>query len=188
MPVPYKHASLQHKSMPRWTTRRILRFFLTIAAPNIFIITLGIIFSAPFGIPGQSELQVGLILGTVWFWALYYPFAMPVFLLFITGLILELFVATPPGLLLLWMLVVYGVAHTTRFRFSQGGFFRYWALYSSILLPGAILGWLFMSIRAVDFLPFSAIFFQWILGIGVYPLLHVIFVRGRRFFNYPTRL
>lgn len=181
MPLQYDHAPLQKRMLSQWSVRGALRSLWHVMLPCLFIVILAVVLAAPLHIPGQSELQAGLILGTVWFWALYHPAAMPIGLLFVSGFCVELFVATPPGLLLLWMLVVYGTAHTVRFHFAKSGFFRYWGLYASTVLVGVLVEWFLLSLHAMTLLPPFGILFQWILSIGVYPLLHVAFAWGRRF-------
>ncbi len=185
MSTHYDRASLRQNNLPQRTMRQTLRALWKTVLPSLFMVVLSIVFAAPFRILGQGELQTGLVLGTVWFWSLYRPASMPIWLLLISGLIIELFVSTPPGLLLLWMLVVYGVAHMVRFHFAEGGFFRYWGLYSLTVLVGAVLEWCLLSVRAMMILSPSALFFQWSLSVGVYPLLHVVFVLGRHF-SHPS--
>lgn len=186
MTVHYDRAPLRQKNVLQWSVRQLVRALWKMMLPSLFIVVLSILLAAPFRFPGQSELQTGLILGTVWFWTLYRPASMPIALLFISGVIVELFVATPPGLLLLWMLVVYGVAHTIRFHFAQSGFFRYWGIYAVTVLIGVFLEWCLLSVRAMTVLSPLAIVFQWILSIGVYPLLHVAFAWGRRFSHFSS--
>ncbi|MXV44027.1 hypothetical protein GS501_03030 [Saccharibacter sp. 17.LH.SD] len=175
--------SQQQQILLRWAPQRIMKAVWKKIVPGLFIICWGIVLSAPFGIPGQIELQSGIILGTVWFWVLYRPQVMSLPLLFLSGLIVELFVVTPPGFLLLWMLVVYGVAQGVRFRLAQGGFFRSWGVYALTVLGGVFLEWCLMSIQAVAIISPFAMVFQWVLTIGVYPLLHAGFAWGRRIFD-----
>ncbi|QHI95284.1 hypothetical protein GT348_02445 [Aristophania vespae] len=159
------------------------RFFRNRTVPSLVIIFTAIFFSAPFALPGQSEIQTAIILGTVWFWCLYAPLSLPLLFLFFSGLIAELFRSGPPGILLLWMLATYGVAHGWRFKLAQGRFLASWGAFSLTMIGGVILEWMLMSLRAGTLLSPLVALFQFALTVGIYPCLYVIFIWERRIFN-----
>ncbi|MDF7674344.1 hypothetical protein PT277_02975 [Acetobacteraceae bacterium ESL0709] len=156
--------------------------------PSLIIIATAIFFSAPFAFPGQSELQTALILGEVWFWTLYEPMALPLLALFLCGLVVEVFRAGPPGVLLLWMLVTAGIANGARYRLSQGGFLRSWGAFSVTMMGGVALEWGFMCLRSGAFLSPLVALFQLSLTVGLYPCLYVFFLGMLRLLNHNKTL
>ncbi|MFT9094438.1 MAG: hypothetical protein ABF459_04825 [Gluconobacter cerinus] len=91
--TPHLHSAVE----PKQTLRRRLDMFVRAAMPSLFIILVAVLLSAPFGIPGQAELQFGIAMCTVWFWAFSRPRSMPALAVFVCGLVLEQFRFGPPG-------------------------------------------------------------------------------------------
>lgn len=154
--------------------------------PCLFIVGLAILFAAPFGLPGQTELANGLILGTVWYWSLHRPDSMKAIGVFLSGLIAELFQGGPPGVLLLWMLIAYGVAHAARALFAQGGFLVAWTAFAFVIFGETAMTWGLVSARCLTILPIGPALFEFCLGAGIYPLLTVFYTGLRRHFEAPS--
>lgn len=178
MALGFGQTGLDHEALVVEQKRKLMIRVRRKLFPCISMALLAIILSAPYGVLGQQELQTALVLGTVWFWSLYRPDFMPVLGLFCSGLVIELFSANPPGVLLFWMLVTFGVAHGCRLGLARGGFWRAWCLYGTMVLGIAGTDWLLMSIRVRGFLSIYPIFFQEALAIGSYPFLHVLYLWG----------
>lgn len=106
MVMRFEHGGLDHDALEGARQRKLMVRMRRKFFPCIIMVVLAVILSTPFGILGQMELQVALILGTVWFWSLYRPAFMPLVGLFCGGLIVELFSVNPPGVLLFWMLLL----------------------------------------------------------------------------------
>ncbi|QDH15617.1 hypothetical protein E3E11_06830 [Oecophyllibacter saccharovorans] len=153
--------------------------------PCLFIVAIAILFSAPFGLPGQAELECGLILGTVWYWSLYRPNCMKAVGVFLSGLLAEFFLCGPPGVLLLWMLIAYGVANGWRFQLARGGFLAVWGVFSLIVFGETLMTWALMSLRCFTLLPALPAFFQFCLAAGLYPVLTVVYSLIRSRFETP---
>lgn len=149
----------------------------------IFLILIGVILSAPFGILFQEELQTGIVLVTVWYWALYKPNPFQLLAIFISGLVIELFRDGPAGVLLLWMLVTYGVANGWRWSLSRSGFLLSFLAFAVVMLGEGFIEWCLMSLRALTFLSPLSLVFQYALTLALYLLLYGLFLWGRRNFN-----
>ncbi|WP_077396579.1 hypothetical protein [Bombella intestini] len=188
MALRLEQGRLDHEALEGVRQRKLMVRVRRKLSPCIIMVFLAFVLSAPFGILGQTELQTALTLGTVWFWALYRPAFMPLFGLFCSGLVIELFSANPPGVLLFWMLVAYGVAHGCRVGLSRRGFLLSWILYGLIVLGEAMTDWVLMVIRVRGALSVYPIVFQESLAVGSYPFLHVLYLWGLSVMEKHDRL
>ncbi|MCT6855400.1 MAG: hypothetical protein M3Z59_03205 [Bombella apis] len=184
----FEHSGLDHDALEGARQRKLMVRVRRKLFPCIIMVVLAIILSAPFRILGQMELQVALVLGTVWFWSLYRPAFMPLVGLFCGGLVVELFSVNPPGVLLFWMLVAYGVAHGCRVGLSRRGFLLAWSLYGLIVLGEALTNWVLMVIRVRGALSVYPIVFQEALAVGSYPFLHILYLWGLSVMEKHDRL
>ncbi|MFT8366575.1 MAG: hypothetical protein ABF623_12075 [Gluconobacter cerinus] len=181
--TPHLHSAVE----PKQTLRRRLDMFVRAAMPSLFIILVAVLLSAPFGIPGQAELQFGIAMCTVWFWAFSRPRSMPALAVFVCGLVLELFSFGPPGAILLSLLVIYGVAHHWRYGLSRLGFVACWLIFSFLAALASFFQWALVCLHAFALLSPAPGLFQAALTIGIYPSLTALFVWGRRTFANPDQ-
>ncbi|MBS1087685.1 hypothetical protein [Gluconobacter wancherniae] len=181
--TPHLHSAVE----PNPTLKRRLDAFVRAAMPSLFIIICTILLSAPFGLPGQEELQFGLAVSTVWFWAANRPRSMPAIAVFFCGLVLEIFSSGPPGAVLFWLLVTYGVASNWRYGLSQIGFVAGWLIFAALALTGSFFEWALVCLHAFALLSPVPSLFQAALTVGIYPSLSALFVWGRRTFANPDQ-
>lgn len=153
-----------------------------------FLVLLGVILSAPFGFLFQGELQTGLVLSTIWYWALYKPNPFQLPAIFLGGLVIELFRDGPPGVLLLWMLATYGVANFWRSGLAQGGFLHSLLAFCITILGEGLIEWSLMSLRALTLLSPLPLVFQYVLTLAAYFVLYGFFLWGRGDFEGPDHL
>jgi rod shape-determining protein MreD len=60
------------------------------AFPFVQSVLVVLVLGAPFGLPGQAQLQWAWAVSSVFFWSLYRPGAMPALLVFVLGVLLDL--------------------------------------------------------------------------------------------------
>ncbi|MBS1073475.1 hypothetical protein JK176_01065 [Gluconobacter sp. Dm-73] len=181
--TPHLHSAVE----PKQTFRRALDMSIRAAMPSLFIMFSAILLSAPFGILGQAQLQFGIAMCTVWFWAHSRPRSMPALAVFLCGLVVEIFSFGPPGTVLLSLLVIYGVAHHWRYGLSRLGFLIGWLIFSIFAIIASFFQWALVCLHAVALLSPAPGLFQAALTIGIYPSLTALFVWGRRTFANPDQ-
>ncbi|QDH17459.1 hypothetical protein [Swingsia samuiensis] len=180
--APHLHSAVE----PKQTVKQRVDTAFRTAMPSLFVILSAIMLAAPFGVPGQSALQIGIAMCTVWFWAFNRPTSMPAIAVFIIGFIIELVSFGPPGAMLLSLLIIYGVAHHWRYGLSRLGFLMCWIIFSIFVIITTIMQWILVCLHAFALLPLTPALFQIALTIGIYPSLFALFVWGRRVFAHPS--
>lgn len=142
--------------------------------------------AAPLRLPGQAQLQPAAALACVFFWSLFRPASMSPPIVFALGLLSDLLGLTPPGISVLVLLVVHGVA--VRWRVLAGqGFLLVWLAFCVVAAGAAGLGWLLNSVMALRVLPGGAALFQFGLTAGLYPVLAALFIMAHRGLADPER-
>lgn len=152
--------------------RNITPFGLTLAL---------VIFSAvPLRIPGYAPIAPVMALMSIYHWAIYRPNLMPLSAIFILGLMQDLLVGTPLGLYILVFLTVYGLALSQRRFFAGKSFFIYWLGFAIIAFAAAVESWVLASAWNLALLDFKAVFFQYLLSLGIFPIIAWVFLRWQQ--------
>ena len=119
--------------------------------------------AAPLHLPGQAQLQPAAALACVFFWSLFRPASMSPPIVFGLGLLSDLLGLTPPGISVLVLLVVHGLA------------------------VAAALGWALTSALTFHVMPLRAALFEFGLTAGLYPALAYLFTIAHRGLADPER-
>ena len=102
--------------------------------------------AAPFGIADQAELHAALALGCVFFWSLFRPASMPPPVVFLIGLLADLLGYVPPGVGVLTLLLVHGLALRWRRVLTRQGFVLVWLAFAGVGAGAAALNWALTSL------------------------------------------
>ncbi len=143
--------------------------------------------AAPLGLPGQAELQASAVLACVFFWSLFRPASMPPVVVFLLGMLTDLLGYAPPGVYILTLLMVHGLALRWRRVLVPLGFMLVWLTFVLVAGGAAAMEWALTSMLTFHLLPPGAAFFQAALGAGLYPLLAVMFTYAHQTLAEPER-
>jgi len=132
-----------------------------------------LVLAAPFGFPGQPEVQRASALCAVFFWSLFRPTSMPPAAVFLLGLLADLLSYAPPGVTVLVWLLAHGLALRWRRSLVRLGFVLVWFAMVSVACGAAALEWALTSLLTFRLLPPGAAFFEAALGVGLYPIVAV---------------
>ncbi len=153
--------------------------------PASIAVILLLIASAPLGLPGQAELQATMALSCVFFWSLFRPDSMPPPVVFLLGLLTDLLGYAPPGVGVLTLLLVHGLALHWRRVLVRLGFLLVWFTFMGVASAAAALEWALTSLLTFRLLPPGPALFQCALGAGIYPLLAVVFTHAHHTLAEP---
>lgn len=146
-----------------------------------------ILLSAPWGLPGQAQLQPAWALASIYFWTLFRPAAMPAAFVFIVGLLLDLIAQGPVGIQVLVLLLVHGAALKLRRSLTRSGFAVVWLTFIAVAACAALLEWLLVCLLTWTVLPSWPAFFEFAVSAGIYPLLAALLIRAHRGLAAPER-
>jgi rod shape-determining protein MreD len=143
--------------------------------------------AAPLGLPGQPELQGAVALASVYFWSLFRPASMPPPVVFLLGLFVDLLDYAPPGISVLTLLIVHGLALRWRRMLVRQGFLLVWLSFVGIAAGAAVLQWVLNSVLVFRLLTPGPGAFQAVLAAGLYPALAVLLTRAHQTLADPWR-
>jgi rod shape-determining protein MreD len=172
---------------PRQNLPRLLDMAARRGFPGSTTALLLLFSAAPLGIPGQAELQGAVSLACVFFWSLFRPASMPPSVVFGIGLLTDLLGYAPPGVGVLTLLIVHGLALRWRRVLVRQGFMVVWLAFAAIGGGAAALEWALTSLLTFRLLPPGPGFFQAALGAGVYPALAMLLTRAHLTLAEPER-
>jgi len=136
----------------------------------------------PTHIPGYMQIAPVLALISVYHWAIYRPNLLPIFAVFILGLLQDLLLGTPVGLYVLVFLTVYGIVLSQRRFFVGKSFTIYWFGFAAISMLASIESYFLGSIWNVILLDFNAATFQYLILLGIFPAVAWVFLRWQQAF------
>jgi len=148
-----------------------------------FIITLCLVLASilPIYIQGYPGVLPLLTLMGVFHWAVYKPALLPAYSVFFIGLIHDILHGFPLGVNTVVFLIIFGVV-TSQHRFFFGKSFTVVWIGFGIVLAGSILMiWILMSLLNSTLIKVPIILFQYILTLGLYPVLGWCLLRWQKF-------
>lgn len=172
---------------PRPTLGRRLDIAARYAFPTTCTMLLMLLTRAPLGIYGQAELLPAVALGSVWFWSVFRPTAMPPPAVFLVGVLDDLLGWQPIGTGVLVLLLVHGVAQRWRRPLATRGFLLIWLGFIVAAVAAAALEWALTCLLTWRLLPPAPAAFQAVLSAALYPALAIVFAQAHRSVANPER-
>lgn len=125
----------------------------------------------PTRIPGLSGIIPMLPLMGVYYWAIYRPDLLPAWSAFLIGLLYDIIGGTPLGVNALVLLSVQGIAAGQRRFFLGKSFMVAWWAFGLLAAAAAGATWLLVTILYGRALDASPVIFDYLLTMGLFPLL-----------------
>jgi rod shape-determining protein MreD len=154
--------------------RRFTPFGLT-----VLLVLLNIM---PLQVPGLAQVMPLLPLMSIYLWAVHQPDLMPVYAVFLVGLLQDTLSSVPLGVYGLTYLIVYATVLWQR-RFLAGkSFVVIWVGFTVVAAAAVVIGWVLISSLHTTLIEPGAMAFQYLISLGVFPLLAWFFMRWQRAF------
>ena len=157
------------------------------AFPILFTGVVLLLLSAPWGLPGQAQMQPAWALASIWFWSLFRPASMPAGAVFALGLLLDLIDQGPVGVQVSILLLAHSMALRFRRTLIRSGFGIVWLAFIGVAAAAASLEWLFVSILTWRGLPPWPGLFEFGMAVGIYPVLATLLTGAHRSLAAPER-
>ncbi len=145
--------------MTRATTPVLITLFLVVLA------------QIPLHIPGFSEVAPILPLMAVYHWTLYRPDLLPVVAVFFTGLLHDALSGMPFGLSAAVFVLVHLAVLSQQTFFQGRSFLIVWLGFALVAAGAVVLTWLLNALFFAAIAPVQAVFVQYAVTVGVFPLL-----------------
>ncbi len=154
--------------------RKMTPFGLTVALVMLNVM--------PLHVPGMARVMPLLPLMAVYHWAVNRPQLMPAYVVFFIGLLQDTLTGAPLGVSAVVFLGVYGIIVGQR-RFLVGKSFAVvWLGFALVAAGASAANWSIISIFHVTIVDGDALFFQYLLSLGIFPMLTWFFMRWQRVF------
>ncbi len=155
-------------------SRRLELYFLA-AIPSLLTILLAILYLVHKHVGELGSVMPLLPLMPVFYWGVQQARAVPYWLMFLIGLVLDTVTGLPLGLSsLIYILFLWLLLAQRRF-FHKEGFLIKWIYLAALLLAVAAVNWLLLSWYNTAAMPVLPAVMQWLLTVACYPVLHKIF-------------
>lgn len=142
--------------------------------PKISLAMAVLIMILPFNIPSLLGFFPLLDIIFIYYWAIYRPDTVPLWFIFLMGIILDIFYGMPLGVTSLVNMCLYLMINSQRKLLGTEPFIVLWGLVIVLALAVLSIKWvLFMAVIGEN-LSFKSAAIQWLLTILLYPLLHNI--------------
>ena len=139
--------------------------------PGAVTMILVIVAVVPLHIPSFEPVAPSLSLIATFYWALHRPDLMPVWAVFVLGLLQDALIGLPAGVSACMLTAAHAAVIAQR-RFLVGGSFRVvWLSFGLSTLGAFALGWALTCAFHGAFLAPTATVFQALVTFGAYPLL-----------------
>lgn len=127
--------------------------------------------AVPTRLPGFAGIAPMLPLMGVYYWAIYRPDLLPAWAAFLFGLLYDIIAGTPLGVNALVLLLVQGVAASQRKFFLGKSFLVAWWAFGLLAAGASGLEWMLVTVLLGRVIDPSAVFFQYLLTMGLFPVL-----------------
>lgn len=111
----------------------------------------------------------------VFYWATLLPRAIPVWFVFLLGLVVDSASGLPLGFSSLAYMLFLGLLYWKRRHIHKEGFAVKWRYFAGALAAVLLAEWLCLSWVYARLLPVPAVLVQWAVTAGCYPLAHAAF-------------
>ena len=150
------------------------------AAPVSLSLLIVLLSQVPVGFPGGVPFTPFLPLICVYYWTVHRPDLMPVWAVFLIGLLHDLLSAGAIGVGCFTLLGAYGVVATQRRFLVSFSVLLQWVSFAVLALAATLVVWLLTMIVMGLALNPAPLVYQYVLTVAVYPLLAWLFARTQR--------
>ncbi|MCC7426159.1 MAG: rod shape-determining protein MreD [Alphaproteobacteria bacterium] len=139
--------------------------------PTLVALLLVVLAAVPLRLPEQGGVMPLLPMVAVFFWALYRPQVLPAPAVFAIGLLADLVAATPLGVSVIVLLLLYGTVGIHRRRLARQSFLVVWLAFLLYLAGAQLLTWLLNTLLSLRLFPPGPALFQFALTAALYPVM-----------------
>jgi rod shape-determining protein MreD len=145
-------------------------------------IVLVILSVVPLHVPGFARIAPLLALMAVYHWLVFYPSLLPAYAVFAIGLLQDCLAGTALGVNAIVLLATYGIVLSQRRFLVKKSFFVVWFGFAIVAALAMSVSWALVSAFSVTLIDAEALIFQYLLTLGVYPVMCWFFQRWQQAF------
>lgn len=162
-----------------WQRLDLLARNLSPFALTTLLVILGLV---PLRVPDISPVLPSIAIIAVFYWSVHRPDLMPIWAVFLIGLIQDLLSAGPMGIGILSLLTVHGLVASQRRLFVGASMLLMWLAFALVAAAAMLTVWLLSSAYHGVMLEPGPAVFAYFLTVAFYPCLAWIFAQAQRAF------
>jgi len=155
--------------------RSVSPFFVT-----LLLVLLGLV---PLRIADLSPIVPALALIGVFFWSVHRPYLMPIWAVFLIGLLQDLLIGSVIGPGIIGLLIAHALVVWQHRFFLAASFAVIWCAFMLVAAAALAATWLLNCIAMLSYVDPAPLFFQYLVTMAFYPCLAWAFLRGQRLFQ-----
>lgn len=137
--------------------------------PSFLTLILVIISVVPMRILEFTSITPLLPLISIYHWTIFRPNLLPIYAVFLIGVLQDILTGSPVGVNALVFLLVYGAVLAQNVFFIGKSFFVLWIGFALIAAGASTLSWLVISILNFTIIDAQIVIVQYFLTLGFYP-------------------
>ncbi len=153
------------------TQNKEISFGVKSVIPFFTILFLIIIMVLPYNIPLIGDIMPFLTLIGVYYWSVFKPELLPVSVVFVLGLLQDILLGSPLGLMPLLLIVVQQFIFIQGRQFLERDFIFNWFVFVMLVIGFGFLSWAITSLYFRVFLDYLSVIGQILLTIAFYPVI-----------------
>ncbi len=139
--------------------------------PFLTILFLIIVMVLPYNMPLIGDIMPFLTLIGVYYWSVFKPELLPVSVVFVLGLLQDILLGSPLGLMSLLLVVVQQFIFFQGRQFLERDFVFNWFVFVMLVIGFGFLSWGITSLYFKVFLDYLSVIGQILLTIAFYPII-----------------
>ena len=137
--------------------------------PSFLTLILVVISVVPMRILDFTTVFPLLPLISIYHWAIFRPNLLPIYAVFLIGILQDILTGSPIGVNALVFLLVYGAVLSQNVFFTGRSFFVLWIGFALISAGASAMNWLAISILNFTIIDAQIVILQYFLTLGFYP-------------------
>lgn len=150
------------------------------ATPSLLTLALALLGQLPFTMPAQSPVTPYFVLMAVYYWGLHRPDLLPGLVVFLLGLLQDALGGEPFGVNAFVLVATYWFVVSQQRFFKGKHFMVVWWGFAVAALMAALLRWFLVSALMGTLLTPSALAFEYLLTVALYPVLTLAFTLAHK--------
>lgn len=147
---------------------------LRLAIASLFILFLYLLNISAIYIPVGSDIKIPLFLMALYYWSIYRPTLLPIWLVFFAGLLMDFLGEAPIGFNALIFVMAHWLVSSQRKLFMAQSFVVLWFGFAILYTVSLLIKWVVIGSFQADWFEVSVLFLPILFGIVFFPPTYIM--------------
>ena len=156
--------------------------------PFLITLTMVLLTAMPLRLPQLSAIMPALALVAVCYWAIHRPQLLPLWTVFLIGLLQDLLSGGPIGVATITLMSVRAVVIWRHRVFTSASFAMVWCAFMVVAAGALFMMWMLACLGMLQVVSPKPLLFQYLLTVAAYPCFSWLMSRGQRAFRHADTI